>query len=223
MINVITWLWGDPYPEVYVRKLVDAVRRNLTQPHRFICITDRKRHLPWCEQAFIRREGLPLFAIKGCLGRLRLFDPKWQTELGIRRGERIVNLDLDLVVTGPLDPLFARDGFTILQGINTTNPCPMNGSVWMLRAGERPDVWADFSVAKAATVPYHSFPDDQGWFWHKIPDADAWGPADGVYGFKKVGWPEGDDLPANARVVAFPGWRDPDKFSHIGWVKEHWR
>ena len=151
-----------------------------------------------------------------------MFDPKWQATLGIKKGERIVNLDLDLVVTGQLDQLFERDKFTILQGVNTTNPCPMNGSVWMLRAGERPDIWSDFSVTKSAAVPFHSFPDDQGWFWHKIPDAGAWGPADGVYGFKKVGWPKGDGLPANARIVAFPGWRDPTKFENLDWVKKHW-
>ena len=164
-----------------------------------------------------------MFAIKGCLGRLRLFDPKFQALLGIKKGERIVDLDLDLVITGQLDPLFERHSFTVLQGVNTTNPCPMNGSVWMLRAGERPDVWSDFSVAKAATVPYHAFPDDQGWLWHKIPDAGAWGPKDGVYGFKKVGWPDSEQLPENARIVAFPGWRDPDKFAHLDWIKQHWQ
>jgi hypothetical protein len=154
-----------------------------------------------------------------------MFDPAWQAKLGIAPGDRVVNLDLDLVVTGALDPLFDRkDDFTILQGINTTNPCPMNGSVWMLRAGARPDVWSDFSLEEARTkTRIHSFADDQGWFEYKMPDAGAWGPADGVYGFKKEGWPSGDELPENARIVAFPGWRDPQKFEHIDWVREHWR
>jgi hypothetical protein len=121
------------------------------------------------------------------------------------------------VVTGPLDPLFDRkDDFTILQGINTTNPNPMNGSVWMLRAGARPDVWSDFSVEAAQTkTRIHSFADDQGWFEHKFADAGAWGPKDGVYGFKKDGWPSGEALPAAARIVAFPGWRDPGKFERL--------
>jgi hypothetical protein len=144
---------------------------------------------------------------KGCFVRLQLFSPSFHHLLNIAPGDRIANLDLDLVVTGPLDPLFDRkDDFTILQGINTTNPCPFNGSIWMLKAGARPDVWWDFSLENYAKykVPFHAFPDDQGWFCALMPDAGAWGPEQGVYGFKKAGWPSGDALPDGARVVAFP-------------------
>jgi hypothetical protein len=94
-----------------------------------------------------------------------------------------------------------------LQGINTTNPCPYNGSAWMLKAGARPDVWSDFSLENYAKlkVPFHAFPDDQGWFWHTLmPDAEAWGPSVGVYGFKKAGLAVGRRSAQNARVVAFP-------------------
>jgi hypothetical protein len=220
---VTTWLWGESYGEHYVRRLAAAVHRNLTEAHRFICFTDRRRHLPEIEQHQI--QDMALTRIKGCFARLRLFDPAWQARLGIAPGDRIVNLDLDLVVTGPLDPLFDRkDDFTILQGINTTNPNPMNGSVWMLRAGARPDVWSDFSIDEAQTkTRIHSFADDQGWFEHKFADAGAWGPKDGVYGFKKDGWPSGEALPAAARIVAFPGWRDPGKFERLDWVRANWR
>jgi len=46
---------------------------------------------------------------------------------------------------------------------------------------------------------------------------------DGVYAFKKRNWPKGDALPSNARVVAFPGFRDPSQFGHLDWVAQHWR
>lgn len=219
---VCTWLWGGAYGEHYVRRLAAGVHRNLTEGHRFICFTDYQRHLPGIEQAQILNTDL--IKAKGCFARLRLFDPAWQRNLGIVPGDRVVSLDLDLVVTGPLDALLDRkDDFTILQGINTSNPCPYNGSAWMLKAGARPDVWSDFSMDAAAKVPFHAFPDDQGWFWHKMPDAGAWRPDDGVYGFKKEGWPSGDELPAGAKVVAFPGWRDPSKFEHLNWIKKNWR
>jgi hypothetical protein len=224
VLIVTTWLWGGAYGEHYVRRLAAGVHRNLNEAHRFIAFTDAPRHLPGIEQWPILNTGL--LSKPGCFARLRLFDPKWQRNLGIAHGDRVVNMDLDLVVTGALDPLFARpDDFTILQGINTTNPCPVNGSIWMLRAGARPDVWTEFSLENYAArgVPFHAFPDDQGWFHHMMPDAGAWGPADGVYGFKKEGWPSGDALPDGARVVAFPGWRDPAKFEHLDWVKRNWR
>ncbi len=224
---ITTWSWGGAYGDHYVRRLAAGVHRNLNEAHRFIAFVDSPRQFPGIEQHHI--PNIDLTRLKGCFARLRLFDPKWQAELGIKPGDRIVNLDLDLVVTGELDSLFNRkDDFTILQGINTTNPNPQNGSVWMLRAGARPDVWADFSLQAAARIKYHAFPDDQAWFHFCMPDAGAYGPDCGVYGFKKVGWPSGDGLPEwklpeGARIVCFPGWRDPSKFEHLKWVKEHWR
>jgi hypothetical protein len=224
MLHITTWLWGGAYAEHYVIRLAAAVHRNLNEAHRFICFTDSPRGINGINQFQIPNPELT--ARPGCFARLRLFDPALQERVGIKPGDRVVNLDLDLVVTGNLDPLFDRkDDFTILQGINTTNPCPYNGSIWMMKAGARPDVWADFSLENYTRlgVPFHSIPDDQGWFQYKMPDAGSWGPADGVYGFKKLGWPSGDALPENARVVAFPGWRDPVKFEHIKWVKDNWR
>lgn len=95
----------------------------------------------------------------------------------------------------------------------------------MLRAGYRPDVWSDFSLGAADKIPRYRFADDQGWFAHKMPAAAGWqvGPRSGVYAFKKPAWPQGDDLPSDARMVVFPGWRDPSKFMGLPWVKENWR
>jgi uncharacterized protein YbdZ (MbtH family) len=56
-----------------------------------------------------------------------------------------------------------------------------------------------------------------------MPDAGAYTGADGVYAFQKKSWPRGEALPKNARIVAFPGYRDPVGFQHLDWVKAHWR
>jgi hypothetical protein len=221
-----TWLWGDSYGEHYVKKLEAAVKRN-TECSRFVCFVDKYR--PLLTGSHIQQVeilDMHLTKVKGCFARLRLFDPGVQKLMGLQEGDRIVNLDLDLVVTGNLDDLFdCSDDFAILQNINTTNPCPYNGSVWTFKAGYRPDVWHDFSIENYTkyNVPYHAFPDDQGWFEYKMPNAGAYGPETGVYGFKKKGWPSGDALPSNARIVSFPGWRDPAKFTNLSWVTENWR
>jgi hypothetical protein len=221
---VTTWIWGGAYDESYVQRLARAIRRNLPEPHRFLCITDKPRPLPGIEQAPIPDSELTI--MKGCFARIRLFETDWQRRLGIKEGSRILNLDLDLIVTGPIGGLLRRDDdFTILQGVNASNPCPYNGSVWMLRAGARRDVWDDFSLDNYIKlgVPFDSYPDDQGWFAYKMPDAGAFRPSDGVYAFQKPGWPSGVALPHDAKIVAFPGWRDPAKFQHVPWIKEHWR
>jgi hypothetical protein len=152
-----------------------------------------------------------------------MFSPEWQYMNGM--DDRLVCIDLDVVVTGELDPLFDRpESFLILQGANAANPCPFNGSLMMLRPGVHPEVWSDFTVDVAAKVPFYEFPDDQGWLWHKVPDAAGWkaGPSSGVYAFQKPGWPKGNDLPTDARLVVFPGWRSPEKFFHVPWIKKHW-
>lgn len=219
---ITSWCWGDKYGHDDVAKLAGAVKRRLKQPHRFVLFTEWKFRIPGVECRPIR--DFDLTKIPGCFARLRTFDPDWQKEHGF--DDRIVCLDLDMVITGGLDEVFNRpEPFTVLTGINGTNPCPYNGSVWMLQAGFRPDVWSDFSVEnyRKHGVPFHAFPDDQGWFWHKLPGAAAFGPKQGVYGFQKRGWPGQDRQPPDARIVAFPGWRSPKQFEHLKWVKENWR
>lgn len=223
MITVVTYWWGTKFAPAYVKKLRAGVARHLQQEHRFVVITDRPDDIDG-ETWRIPPEDAPLVKAKGCFARLRLFDHGWLEEQDVIG--RVVCMDLDMVVTGPLDELFDRaEPFVILQGANATNPCPFNGSLWMFTAGYRPDVWDDFSVGAASRVPWYAFPDDQSWFHHKMPNAGAWkaGRQSGVYAFKKPGWPEGVILPKDARLVAFPGHRDPSQFMHLGWVKEHWR
>jgi hypothetical protein len=210
-LNIITWVWGSKYPGHYIERLERAVARNMKQDYRFILC----QPLEYDEH---------LTRIPGCFARLRTFDPAWQEANGIKPGERIVCLDLDMVITGNLDEVFDRpDDFAILQGVNATNPNPYNGSVWMLRAGYRPDVWSDFSLEAAKSIPWYAFPDDQSWFHHKMPGAGAFGPATGVFAFCKAGWPTGARLPLGAKIVAFPGHRDPAQFQYIDWVRANWK
>lgn len=211
---ISTWCWGTKYPAHYADRLEAGVRRHLSVPYRF------KVYSP-------EPEDEQLVQMPGCFARLRAFDPAWQAEQGLSSGDRLVCIDLDAIVTGSLDGLFEGDApFRILQGANASNPCPYNGSVWYVDAGYRADAWSDFSIDAAAAVPHFAFPDDQAWLAHKVPDADGWqaGPSSGVYAFHKPGWPRGrDDLPAGARLVVFPGWRDPSAFEHLPWVRENWR
>ena len=211
MIHIGAWHWGAKYPQLYIDRLRAGIARNLRASHRvhFWEPLEKDRYLA-------ERQG--------CFARLRAFDPEWQSANGIQIGDKIVVLDLDLIITGSLDALFESDAaFTILQGVNAANPCPYNGSLWMLRAGYRSDVWADFTLERARDLPYYIFPDDQCWLADRIPDAAAFGPENGVYGFQKPGWPGGNELPKNARIVAFPGRRDPGQFVHLPWVRDHWR
>jgi hypothetical protein len=220
---VCSWLWGKKWPSVYVERLFAGVARNLKQDFRSVLVTDQVGYAGADVVLQIETEDRPLLEVPGCLVRMRMFDPAWQARIGARTGDRIVCIDVDAVITGQIDPLFDRDDeFTIMQGFNTTNPCPFQGSLWMFRAGERHDVWSDFSYEAARLVPFHGIPDDQGWLHSRFPNACAWTTEEGAYAFKKKGWIGGRrKLPDNARVVVFPG-RDPGKYPDVSWIRQHW-
>jgi len=153
-----------------------------------------------------------------------MFDPVWQDWHGLQG--KIISLDLDLVITGEIDHLFAGNStFKILHGANASNPNPFNASIMMLRSGEHGEVWNTFSYRDALKTRYHEFPDDQGWIWHKLPQADGWkvGSASGIYAFQKPGWPAGTlDLPDDARIVTFIGRRKPQQFQNLPWIRKYW-
>jgi hypothetical protein len=224
MLTVVTWWWGNKYPRHYVERISAGVLRHLKEEHCFVVVSPENPNIEGVSWHLLRDKKLT--NVKGCFARLRMFDPEWQTEIGATEGDRLVCIDLDAIVTGPLDPLFSRaEPFLILLGANAVNPCPYNGSLWMLRTGYRPDVWTDFSLEAAGKVPFFEFPDDQAWFAHKLPNENGWqvGKRSGVYAFKKPGWETGTELPEDARLVCFPGYRDPSHFTHLKWVQEHWR
>jgi hypothetical protein len=212
MLHIGTWLWGDRYGPEYVERLRAGVARNMKSEYRWHVFS------PEPEDEYLTK-------IPGCFCRLRAFDPAWQAKQGISQGDRLVCMDLDAIVTGPLDDLFFRtQEFTCLEGANAVNKCKFNGSIWMLRGGYRSDVWSEFSLEEAEKLPRHLFVDDQQWFQARFPDVVGWkvGPQSGLYAFQKPGWPAGTELPKDAKMVVFPGWRDPSKFTHLPWVQKHW-
>lgn len=237
MLTVFTWLWGYKFSREDVLKLFRGVQRHLKQEHQF-CVISENYYDGWPSDVtqLMIVDG-DLIRLPGCFARLRMFDPRWIEYLNRNHLvdiDRIACIDLDTVITGPLDPLFDRpESFVIMQKGNASNPCPYNGALMMLRAGVHPEVWNDFSIEAAGRVPFYEFPDDQGWLWHKVPNAAGWmcGVESGVFVFRKPGWPSfdremkrgADDLPKGARLVTFSGGRSPDKFKHLDWVKENWR
>lgn len=221
---VCTWLWGEKYPPVYVERLYRGVSKHLGQQFRFVCMTESDRIANFSNG--IERHAIDdreLTKVQGCFARLRMFDPEWQYDRGVE--DRLVCLDLDVVVTGSLDALFARpEDLLVLGGANASNPCPYNCSVMMLRRGVHPQLWSDFSLEAVASIEKYEFADDQGWLWHCLKDVATWrvGTVSGIYAFQKPGWPTGTDLPKDARLVSFIGWRDPSKFVSLPWVQKHW-
>lgn len=235
MLGVVCWRWRPPagYRSTFgpqtVNTLRRMVKRHLSIPHRFFCVTDDPKGIDkeveivplWNDFADVpspHGRGNP-----SCYRRLKMFSAGAASMFG----PRFVSLDLDCVVTGSLDPLFDRPEDIVLWG--DTNPTtPYNGSMILLRAGSRTKVWDEFdpqtSPRKAAALGY--FGSDQAWIGAALgPNEPKWSKADGVYSYR-CDLRGKHDLPEGARLVIFHGQHDPwarDVQQRHAWVREHYQ
>lgn len=225
-LDIVTWMWGTKYHQRDVLRLARQVRKNIRADHTFHLFTDVAVDNLASAGVVVHKIEDPELCGRHCFCRLRLFDPEWQKRHGLT--DWIVQMDLDLVITGRLDDVFfPKWNFMILQGVNAVNPNPFNCSLLMLKAGSHPEVWNNFSMEAVQKINYHEFPDDQGWIWSQVPDAHGWkaGSESGVFGFQKPGWPLGTlgySLPRDALIVAFIGKRKPGMYITLPWVKKFW-
>jgi hypothetical protein len=188
--------WGDKYGPEYVNVLADMVARNCILPHRFVCFTDD----PTGMVTGIETEPLPP-GLDGWWNKVALF----KSDLFPARS-RIVFLDLDVIVCGPLEDLIATKGIAAdwLQG-------GYNSSVMVWDAGEHREAWDHFKPDTAGRL--HG---DQDW----LTELGGWEllPTDWVVSYRlhSVTFP-----PEGAKVVAFHGWPKPADVT-TGWVPEMW-
>lgn len=236
MLTVVTFKWRAPpgyrstFAGVHVDTLRRMVARHYRQPHRFVCVTD--------DPAGITEPDIELFELWGdfstvanpsgrknpsCYRRLRLF----ARNPGAWLGDRFVVLDLDAVIVGDVAPLWDRpDDFVIWQSASTGNP--YNGSMWMLKAGARPQVWKDFDPALSPLETHRNrlYGSDQAWIAHRLgPDEPTWTRKDGVLSYRLDIEPRKGMLPPGARVVFFHGKTDPwsADAQRLAWVREAYR
>jgi hypothetical protein len=210
---ISTWLWGTKWPPVYAERLFAGIKRNLREDYRSVLITDQPGDGGADLVCRIGDLERPYLNRLGCLARIGMFDRLWQKRLRMKPGDRVVCIDIDAVITGNLDPLFQErgDSFRIMQGFNSTNPCPFNGSLWMFRAGERHDVWDDFGpdAHRKFNVPIHAIAPQVS----RCCVLHASG--------RRLQEEDRQAAPDGARIVAFPG-RNPNDHADREWIKDNW-
>jgi hypothetical protein len=234
---VVCWKWASApgYRSTFGPETVNVLRRMVARhfphPHRFVCVTDDPVGLdPGIETVPAWNDFADVPSPSGsprnpsCYRRLRAFHP----DIASVFGRRFVSLDLDLVITGPLDPLWNRPEEFVIWG--DTNPRTFyNGSMFLLTAGARPRVWTQFdpSTSPAQAKAAGHFGSDQGWVSYCLGPGEArWSMADGVYSYRNDIAPTGHRLPTDARLVVFHGHHDPWSpyvQQHCGWVREYYQ
>jgi hypothetical protein len=102
--------WGTLFGPEYVNRLYSGVRRNLSRPVRFVCMTEHAEglhpniqvlDLPVEPFAGPMGEALKVANRQGAMRKVSLFKPGLIPEL---QGP-VLGFDLDVVITGSLDPL----------------------------------------------------------------------------------------------------------------------
>jgi hypothetical protein len=235
-LDVVTFKWRGPktYRSQFNARQVNVLRamvaRHYQAPHRFSCVTDdpegidpRVRVIPlWSDHAkLISPHGVQN---PSCYRRLRIFS----RDAGELIGPRILSLDLDTVITGDVTPLWQRpEAFVAWAG--TANQNPYNGSMVMLTAGARPDVWEKFDPVRSPLAARAAgfIGSDQAWIGFCLgPNEARWTEQDGVYSWRMKLRRNRGMLPADARIVFFHGHADPWHpwtQSQAPWIKAHWR
>jgi hypothetical protein len=227
-LRVLCWLWHQErgrarYEPGHVRIWASMLRRHLTLPHSLAVVTD---------MAADYGEGIDVIPLPRdfedvriptwgagrpqCFRRLALFRPDAAELFG---GERIVSMDLDVVITDSLDMLFTGgEDFKICRGTATTRS--FNGSMYMLRAGSRPDVYNDFTPERALQAGRRHVGSDQSWLARCFAGAPTWGPEDGVVAIQQR------YLAKAPRLITYPGAAKPWTIAGLGLdsvVTEHYR
>ena len=194
----------------YTAKLAAMVRRNVSIPHRFVCVTD---------DPFLEIEGVEIILaptnlrnLRGWFTKLYLFAP------GIfPKGERVLFFDLDTLILGNIDDFASYVGPFAGLGDHRDGGGGGFGSGLMLwEAGTVDRIWTEW-VRQA--YPLGDGTDDS-WIASQVPQAvriQRVLPGIVSYKFHKCR----DGPPKGARVVCFQ--RHPKPHECEGWVSGVWR
>jgi hypothetical protein len=235
VIDICTFKWTQhgyrsKYGPQQVNTLRNMVKRNYNKPHRFVCITDDPtgidpdiRIVPLWDDY----RNLPNPSFKNgpsCFRRLKMFS----REAAEFIGPRFACIDLDVVVTGDLSPIFDRQEDFVIWG-DTFPGYWYNGSLWVMTAGSRAKVWETFDPHKSPKIANAAGRkgSDQGWISHCLGKGEkVFNVNDGIYSYNNHIKKMSGKLPENARIVIFHGvhdpWHDDIQRKHQ-WVKENYR
>ncbi len=255
MISIVCWKWkpedGTKHQEKrerfsarHVNILRNMLERNLTIPHKFICVTDDWKglhssvfvvNIDWAFRDYAY--------LGGCYRRLKAFGTHGRKMFG----DRFISLDLDCVIAGNIDHIIGfQDDFRIWQD-GYRRFTPYCGSLWGMKAETRSHVWDRFHsdpVASIRRANIYQGTDQAHISACLYPNEAVWTKEkDGIYNFNTQVrrcpnriYKRGSDtimehlrsgeLPKDARIVFFNGKYDPSQeqlWKHHEWIGDLWR
>lgn len=206
--------WGDKYHFDYVRRLKAAVDKHMMMPCQFHVLTDRYDMVD--DLGALGCDVIPAAeGIKGWWQKVVLFDRDlWD------RDTKVLMLDLDTVITGPLDDFYYSNHHTTAIanfGVNYRHSKYNSSVVCWDAHGPAGRVYDHFTTMPDQIMD--QLHGDQCWFWRvMVDDVRTW-PVDWCMSYKYS--LRGKALPDNLRAAIFHGKPDPHECREP-WIVENW-
>lgn len=153
-VTIVTVFKSGPWwwPE-YVYRLKDAVERNLSVPHRFVCISDIE----------LRCETLPLLPMPeidnktfGVWWKMQL----WRPELGLTGRTMFIDIDT-LIADDFADVLYQCQGHPFLMSHDPWKGSAVSCSALMYWEGDHSDLWHKFAQDTKKTIMQYQLAEDR--------------------------------------------------------------
>jgi hypothetical protein len=207
--QVICINWGTKYGPPFVNRLYGMVARNLAPPFRFLCFTDAAAGI----RGEVECHPLPPVAAampvsRGIWPKARLWGPRLADLAG-----PVLFLDLDLVVTGALDPFFEVGApEDVILARNHSTPFERLGqtSVYRFPVGKLVPLQRVFEADPQGIADRYEF--EQRFVTRNAPGGVSFFPRPWVRHFRQncrrpfpLNYFLEPRLPADARIVIFPG------------------
>jgi hypothetical protein len=241
--TIVCIKWGTAYAPDYVNRLYRSAMRHVRRETQFIAFTDDGADL----DNGITVKPIPDFRLpaQGLRGGPWRKLALWSPQLGVE-GE-ILFLDLDVVITGPLDPFFdfSPGKLCLIRNWTQESDGIGNSSVMRFRAGAAPHLFEKFQ--RDAIAMSFKCVNEQMYITKESGLPLAFWPADWCPSFKHMLIPRFPAnlwreplLPVDARIVIFTGhprphealsgdWPAPWSKKHyksirpVHWIGDHWR
>lgn len=236
IVNVICMKWGTKYTYKDVNVLRSMVKRHLTIPHRFVCLTEDREGIDKEIECFdLPPIEVPKEKDVSPWRKLGMFSKT----IGDLSGKALF-LDLDIVILENIDCFFNfSNKFTIIENWTQKGQGIGNSSVYCFTIGQHFDVLEHYNNnIKEVTTKYSN---EQIYLSKKIGDITYW-PDSWCKSFKRhcippyiIRYFKAPERPADAKIVVFHGNPKPEDAIHGGfygnifkyikpckWIEESW-
>lgn len=215
MKNIVTVYTGDKYHHSYVNKMFAMVKRHMSMPYNFICITDKHEHL---------HKDIQIIPIPNDIGLEGWWIKPYMFKTGLLPIGTNLYIDLDMVIVKDMKPLFdytpgqflgAKDYICNLP--NHKNKVNLASGLLRWQTNTYIMIWE--RLCRDKSIRY-SYPGDQEYLYHYHKDHIKFFPTEYCISYK---WQYlKSKLHNDTIVIDFHGHPKPHETYDEKIVMDHW-